>query len=158
MVKKVLGVDIGGVLIPRKPNSDGGYSPMPDAFKTILGLRAHFDDIVVVSHADSILEEKFRQWFRVQNFFCSTGIGLDRVRYCSSRIGKVPICCHWNVTHFIDDRAEVLVYLAHGVKTIRHLLLFQERPEETAPYEHLVADCVRVASWNEVAAALAVLK
>jgi hypothetical protein len=133
-----LGVDIGGVLIDRVADGtdtsffSNRYLETPavvDGFATLARLRQRFDERMhVVSKCGPTVEEKSRRWLAHHDFEEITGIPLERVHFCRTREDKAPVCKKLGVTHFIDDRYDVLSYL----KTVGALYLFQPREGDLA--------------------------
>lgn len=150
MTQEVLGVDIGGVII-NHAKVHGVYPPLPNVFEVLkkLGEERFGDRIFVVSHADLHMSGKMLEWLWDKHFFDITGIAIGNVHFCHRRIGKVEICLRFGITHFIDDRREILTYL-HSAE-IKNLYLFQERKEEANSYMDILPNVIRVASWGEVA-------
>jgi hypothetical protein len=152
-----LGVDIGGVIIVR---GGGGadtsffsddYLSTPaveGAMEVLAALAAHrFGDAVyIVSKCGEATERRTLAWFAAHRFFARTGIAPERVRFCRRRTDKAPICAEFGITHFVDDRLEVLSYLA----AVPRRYLFQARPAESAPYLRHLAEVVAVQSWREI--------
>ncbi|MEV0154471.1 hypothetical protein AB0H57_12125 [Micromonospora sp. NPDC050686] len=83
-------------------------------------------------------------------FHARTGIGPDRLHFCRTRPEKGPIAARLGLTHFVDDRLEVLGYL----DTVGHRYLFRPRPAEVAAHAGHLPAVRRVASWPELVAAL----
>lgn len=60
-------------------------------------------------------------------FFERTGIPPDNLRFCIERSQKAGHCASLGITHFIDDRADVLDHL-EGVVLHRYLFGPQRKP------------------------------
>jgi hypothetical protein len=154
--RPALGVDIGGVLIrPAREGGDtsffsSGYldTPMVDgAFDAIARLNAGVfaERVYLVSKAKSGTARKTIEWLAHHRFHDATGVPLERVRFCEERAEKAIIAKRLNLAAFVDDRIDVLRYLA-GVET---RVLFAAAPafvpEEAPP------PGVRLAvGWTEV--------
>jgi len=131
-----IGVDIGGVIIkPARASGDtsffsSGYLDTPAVDGAIDAVR-HLNDVTfpnrvfLVSKAKSGTAQKTRDWLFHKNFFKRTGLTEDKLYFCVKREGKVPIARRLGLTDFIDDRVEVLQYLAH----IKTRYLFSESEE-----------------------------
>jgi hypothetical protein len=118
----VLGIDIGGVIISRSgEGADTQFftsayletPPVPGAIEAISRLahqrfdgRAH-----LVSKCGAAIAAKSREWLDAQKFFDRTGIPRENMHFCPTRQGKAPICERLGITHFVDDRADVLNWL-----------------------------------------------
>ncbi len=99
----------------------------------------------LVSKAGKRIRERTQQWFVRHDFFASVGMQPNQVHFCFKRHEKRPIAEQLRLTHFIDDRVDVLGHLR---SVVSHLLLFgvqdQPAPDWTihvrdwrAVYEHL---------------------
>jgi hypothetical protein len=119
-----LGVDIGGVLIqPALDSGDtsffsSGYldTPMVEgAFESVAELnRTLFADrVFLVSKAKSGTARKTIEWLAHHGFHAATGVPLEHVRFCEERAEKAVIAKQLGLTAFVDDRIDVLQYLAH---------------------------------------------
>ncbi len=162
MSSEILGVDIGGVIItPARAAGDTSFfssdylatPPMADAFETIAELaRRRFGDRVhLVSKCGPGVEAKTRAWLAHHGFHDVTGVPEERLHFCRARADKAPICKRLGVTHFIDDRLEVLGYLT----TVPHRFLFQPDEKEIARHAAHLAEVRVVQSWRGIAQALA---
>lgn len=100
--------------------------PAPGAFE---GVRTLVDAFAgqawLVSKAGASVQYKTKLWFRHWDFFAETGLPSDHVRFCLRRSEKAAYCRQLKITHFIDDRLDVLQYL-RGL--VPHLYLFGEQP------------------------------
>lgn len=130
-----LGIDIGRVII-----SGGGDSgtadtsfvggdlenalrtpPMDGAFEAICQLARAFERRVwLVSKAGPRTEEYTRRWLAHREFFATTGIPSANVRFCRERRGKAGHCQELGITHFVDDRIQVLQLLQGIVPCLYH--------------------------------------
>ena len=160
MIEK-LGVDIGGVLIDRiNDNTDTSFfgdnylktTTVPNAFESVKRLAAarFGDEVHLVSKCGPNIERKSREWLAHHDFHAETGVPPERMHFCRRRQDKAPICKSLGLTHFIDDRLEVLSYL----KSVPHLFLFMPRPAEVKRHARHLKRVHRVESWAEVLAAL----
>lgn len=152
-----IGVDIGNVIIGGIINNSVDTSfisndiekametlPVPGAFEAIEKLVEHADGSVwLVSKAHFNTMKKTDKWLRHWKFFKKTGLAKDNVWYCLERIHKAVICKGLELTHFIDDRLDVLAHLK-GI--VPNLYLFGEQP-----YISEIPDWVtHVSTWNEL--------
>jgi hypothetical protein len=161
---EALGIDVGGVIISRE-NDDTDTSffgpnflqttAEPGAFETIgrLSMERFWPEVYLVSKCGRRVEERTKEWLRHHNFLERTNIfgGEEHFNFVRNRKGKAGVCRELGITHFIDDRLEVLSYL---VGIVPHLYLFKPDPEEVLRYGHFLDKVVRVHSWDEVAAVL----
>ena len=156
-----LGVDIGGVIIDRVADDadtsffGGRYletPAVPDAFATLAALaKGRFaGNVWLVSKCGANTERKTREWLAHTGFHDLTGIPPANVFFCRDRAGKAPICEKLELTHFVDDRLEVLGYLS----TVPNRFLFRPTDEEIAKHAASLAKVTRIDSWPELLARL----
>lgn len=159
-MNEVLGVDVGGVIIDRvNDGTDTSFfgrnflltTPVAGVFDALRQLGERFDQIVLVSKCGPSTEDRTRQWLAHHNFYDRTGIVESDVYFCRERREKSPICRQLGVTHFIDDKLEVLSYL----ETVSRLYLFQPVETEVRRFSKFLPRVQRVESWSEVLQALA---
>jgi hypothetical protein len=151
-----LGIDVGRVLISpgdsSKPDTSfiGGSledalttPPYDDMFDIVPSLVERFEGRVwIVSKCGPRIQERTLQWFEHHRFFERTGIHRDQVRFCLKRPDKAIHCRELGITHFIDDRADVLEPMA-GIVPNRYL--FGPQRGSTP------ADMRHVMTWRDVA-------
>lgn len=151
-----LGVDIGGVLIePADDDADTSFfgahylrTPMVDgAFDALGALGPAFDEVHLVSKCGESTERRTREWLAHHDLTARTGIPVERVHFCRTRPGKAPIARRLGLTHFVDDRLEVLGYL----DSVPHRYLFRPRRAEVAAHAALLPRVHPVGSWAELA-------
>jgi hypothetical protein len=145
-----LGLDIGRVLIT--PTDGGGDTsffgeslegalstpPFPGMFEAVPQLASRFEGRVwLVSKAGRRTEERTRLWLEHHRFYERTGISPDNLRFCRDRQGKEPICRALQLTHFVDDRLDVLGYLRG---TVPSLFWFTGDPKVAPPWVATVED------------------
>lgn len=154
-----LGIDVGGVIIDRVADGTDTsffgdrYLDTPavaDAFATIAALaKGPFaGNAWIVSKCGKNTERKTREWLAHNGFHETTGISAENVRFCRNRPDKAPICAELGITHFVDDRLEVLSYLT----TVPHRFLFRPDESEVAKNAASLAGVIRVETWPDVAA------
>lgn len=117
-----LGLDIGGVLVDRAfhetETSFFGTDPLatpPVAgmLDELPGIARRFDYRVhLVSKARPFTAAMTRRWLEHIGFFEATGIARGNLHVVSKRTEKAAVCARLGVTHFVDDRNDVLESLA----------------------------------------------
>ena len=152
-----LGIDIGRVLItPEGRGTSGDTSFIGGTIQDALDTPAYdgmFDvvpalvelfhgQVWLVSKCGPRVQEKRRLWLHHHRFFERTGIAPANLRFCLERPQKAGICSKLGVTHFIDDRADVLRCM-NGV--VEHRYLFG--PQKTA---HTPDGMVALPTWDSV--------
>jgi hypothetical protein len=156
---EALGIDIGGVIIDRvhedragAPARDPGYAcamPMDQAFDVIAQLRVRrfHERIWLVSRCDEALEPVLLEWLQRHDFFAVTGMADDHVHFCRQRRDKLAIARQLGLTHFIDDRLEVLGRL---VGTVPHLYHFHSRAADVDRFPQIVPHVRSTRRWSDV--------
>lgn len=154
-----LGIDVGRVLISPGGNARPDTSfiggsledalntpPYDDMFDIVPTLVERFEGRVwIVSKCGARIQERTLQWFAHHQFFERTGIRRDQVRFCLKRPDKAVHCRELGITHFIDDRSDVLEPM---IGIVPHLYLFG--PQRG----HAPAAMRRVTTWKDVAKAI----
>jgi hypothetical protein len=158
-MREALGIDIGGVIIARSdqcgPESDTSFASdayletpeVPGAIDAI-GLlvdRRFGRRVFLVSKARPRARARTMRWLKHRMFFERTGVKSKQIVFCNERSEKEAICSRLGITHFIDDRVDVLAHL----KSVRYLYLF-ETPSKRDRIPGLPSSTERVTGWNEV--------
>ncbi len=159
MRNEALGVDIGGVIIDRiNDGTDTSFfsenylntSAVADVFEVLEALvrRRFANRVFLVSKCGLDIQNKTMHWLDHHRFFDRTGIKRDHVRFCRKRSDKADICKKLDITHFIDDRLEVLSYLT----TVGDRFLFRPNQAEMQKYSSFLIDRIYVVQhWQEIA-------
>ncbi len=156
-MQEILGVDIGGVIIDRANDSmDTSFfkdryleaMAVVGALETLKRLSAERfgGRVFLVSKCGPRTEECTRHWLGHLRVYELLGIPIDHVHYCRERHEKAPICEKLQVTHFVDDKLEVLGYL----KSVEYRYLFNPVEREVRKFAHHLPSVRRVESWNEI--------
>ena len=122
---------------------------LPGARETIAELVADFGykNVFIVSKAGALKQIETRIWLTENNFYRDSEVNPDHVIFCLHRADKVKICKTLRLTHFIDDRLEVL---SHMVDVVPHLYLFNPQPEEISKFSEFAKYTHIVKNWVEV--------
>lgn len=138
-----LGIDIGRVII----GGEGADTQFLDgdeasalatpavvgAFDAVAELMRLFDGSVwLVSKAGPRIQARTRRWLDERRFFDATGVPRDHLRFCRERREKAEHALALGLTHFIDDRFDVLRHL-EGIVPHRFLFGPQRRPYTCGP-------------------------
>lgn len=154
----VFGVDVGGVIIAASnENTDTSFfsenylhsRPTEAVFESIARIvheRFGPNRSYIVSKCGKRVQEKTLEWLEYNEFYRQTGMLPGCERFTRTREGKAPICEELGVTHFVDDRLDVLRHLS----TVRHKVLFQGHQKELRKFAHLLPTVTHVESWPEV--------
>jgi len=154
---ETLGVDIGGVIIDRSnDNTDTSFfsdnylsiPPVTGAFEALrrLSNERFGARIYLVSKCGPRIQAKTLAWLKHRNFYNKTGIAPENVLFCRERHEKAIICRKTHITHFIDDRLEVLGYL----RTVKNLYVFRPNPDEVKHFAKFLDRVHIVNTWEEV--------
>lgn len=154
MTVDALGVDIGGVISDRAIEdgpalADGvlAAEPIPAAFETLRLLHERFAGrVFVVSTCGVWMEHQSRRWLATRDLEGRTGISPYQVWFCRQRRDKAEIATELGLTHFVDDRLEVLSYL----DAVPNRYLFAPREDEKRRFEHALPRVVQVESWPDL--------
>src|SRR5262245_50908825 len=117
--REALGIDIGGVIIARVGREeDTSFSgenyldtpPVPFAFEAIKRLvdERFGSHVFLISRASPRTRAKTMRWLKHHRFFERTGVRPKHVHFCLERSDKSRICQKLGITHFVDDRLDVL--------------------------------------------------
>lgn len=122
--------------------------PMPGAFEALATLVSEVfgEHVHLVSKCGERVERRSRLWLAHHDFYRRTGIAAGNVHFCRTREAKAPIAAALGLTHFVDDRLEVLSYL----DTVPNRFLFRPREEEVRGHQRHLAAVHRVESWPEL--------
>ena len=162
-IQEILGVDVGGVIIDGSANADTDTSFFGDNFLQTAAVKGAFeairelmdrrfgDRVFIISRCGSTGEAKTRAWFVAHRFHRITGIPVENLRFCRKRSEKAGICAKLGITHFIDDRLEIVGQLPDGVVG---KFLFRPKFKEVQRFAHLLPRVQQVQSWQEVLDAL----
>lgn len=150
-----LGVDIGGVVVSlaheREADtsffgSDPDRTPaVPHAMWTLWRLGRYFEgEIHFVSKAGHRIEAVTRAWVAANRLFESTGLDPTHLYFVRERSDKAVVARRIGLTHFVDDRIDVLAAM-NGLQ--RYLFLPGRDGSRglTPP-----AWCVPVAGWLDL--------
>ena len=136
-----LGIDIGRVLIAAEGANGAdtsfiggslqdalGTPPYEGMFEAVAPLVEKFEGRVwLVSKCGPSVQAKSRAWLRHHRFFERTGIAPENLSFCLQRPQKADHCRQLRITHFIDDRTDVLHHL-EGLVPHRYLFGPQRKP------------------------------
>src|SRR5262245_1945238 len=73
--------------------------------------RAATGNVWIVSKCGPRIERRTRRWLEHQELFEKTGLPPDHLRFCRERKEKRVHCRDLGITHFVDDRRDVLEHL-----------------------------------------------
>jgi hypothetical protein len=166
MPAATLGVDFGRVINDASSHPSGDDTSflqgsddemlatpaMAGAFHSLKRLVPAFDGRVwIVSKAGPRIQDNTERWLLHQDFYDKTGMTSTNLRFVRRRVDKVVQCQELGITHFVDDRAEVIEALT-GV--VPHLYLFgpQDRPQPPGALPVLTWDVAETAILRDLSA------
>lgn len=153
--KAVLGVDIGGVIIDLGDYQSLDRDPTEGApLREIVGSRAAlrrlsaeiFERVHLVSACSPATAAITRRRLRENGFCNDTGIGVESMRFCRLRTEKAAICAELGVTHFVDDRLEVL----SSLRSVPFRYLLGADPDEVREFSSSLSLVTQVNSWESL--------
>ena len=156
--KKVLGVDIGNVIINNRLNDPevvkvdeavyAAFPPSEGVFDALKTLTEYFNgEVYLISKCTEWAQVQILVWLKVHDFYVRTNIKPENVNFVRQRNEKDAVCVRLGVTHFIDDRLEVLSYM---IESTPNLILFQPDQEEIAEFKKFLPNVTVANDWPEV--------
>jgi hypothetical protein len=137
-----IGLDIGGV-ITNRDNDNTEYSlfgdryleapPMPGCLEAVHSLATSNrfgPEIYLVSKAGPKVQGIISSWLDHNQFFDITTINPKNLHFVLTRSEKAGVAKELKLTHFVDDRFEVLSYL----QFITNLYLFHPDSSEISKF------------------------
>lgn len=154
-----IGVDIGRVVI----NGDGpdtnffGHHldeamrtpAVPGAFAAVAELVERFaGQVWLVSKCGPKIQARSLAWLDHHGFWAATGLDREHVRFCRERADKAIHAKRLGLTHFVDDRLDVL---GHLLGLVERRYLFGPQPVRRRSQ---LAGLVLAPTWSAVLADL----
>jgi hypothetical protein len=126
--------------------------PMPGVFEALATLVGEVfgEHVHLVSKCGERVERRSLLWLAHHDFYARTGIRAGNVHFCRTRQAKAPIAAALGLTHFVDDRLEVLSYL----ETVPNRYLFRPREHEVRAHRRHLPSVRRVESWPDLVASI----
>jgi len=158
MQKQALGVDIGNVIINNRLNDlkkldEKGYANLPvmeGSFEGLKILNDHFNgEVYLISKCTEWAEAQILAWLHAHDFFSKTKIDEKHIYFVRERHEKDAVCRKLGITHFIDDRLEVL---SHMIDSTPNLYLFVPDTGEVEQFREFLSKATTVNSWQEAVA------
>ena len=156
-MKAAVGIDIGGVIIEsheRREDTtfcEDNFLNTPAVFGAIEAIRHVVEQrfgtcVYLISKCGPKVQHLTLQWLEARDFFSKAAVAPGNVRFCRERRQKAAICEQLGITHFVDDRLEVLSYLS----TVEHLYLFQPRLAEVQEFAEFRNRVREVGAWDQL--------
>jgi len=150
-----IGLDVGGVIITSGTSNRGdtsfdkGQHLNKPAVRGAVEAVQHLVEaygvarVFIISKCGEATEAKTREWLWHHSFYSKTGFDPDNLNFCRTREAKTPIAVGLELTHFVDDRSDVLGYMSGHVPN-RYLFGPQSSDVLTAS----ATDCIHVPDWE----------
>jgi hypothetical protein len=156
--KKALGIDIGNVIINTRmihpmwskvaETIYAVFPPTPGVFDAVKYLTHHFKGkIYIISKCNVWTQVQVLLWLKAHRFYERTGVKIENIHFVRQRCEKVGVCRTLGITHFIDDRLEVL---SHMTGIVPSLFLFAPNMNEIKKFESSLQNVTIVYSWTEI--------
>lgn len=153
-----IGIDIGGVIIDKGNDREDTslFGPKYLEARAVVGAisaiqklnqEVFLGEVYLVSKCGEKVEERSREWLKANAFHEKTGVPQSRLRFCRERADKAPIARELGLTHFIDDKVEVLGYM-RGI--VANRILFNPRPNDLKYGSRTAGPMVLAFSWDDV--------
>ncbi len=140
-----IGFDLGRTIVV---GENGVKVALPDSIAVITRLvKACDGQGFIISKVTPVQELRAKKWLQNTDFYATTGISPEHVHFCAERADKAPIAQRLGLTHFIDDRPEVL---AHMENIVRYRILFQGNENDFIAHRVKLLDIYRAQSWREI--------
>jgi hypothetical protein len=153
----VLGVDVGGVIVTLTDRDEDtsffGTRPLETpavegVFQALatLSQQRFAGRIHLVSKAGPKVAANTSHWLGHHDFFGRTGIAETSVHFVRERRDKADVCRRLGITHFVDDRLDVLAHL----ETVEHRFLFRGGSDSPDPPGGLPDWVTPADTWEEL--------
>jgi hypothetical protein len=110
--------------------------PPPEAFAVIAELvRVFHGRVHIVSKAGPRVQRLTRAWLQAHGFFELTSVSERALHFCRERHEKRDYAIKLGLTHFVDDRLDLLVHLTDVVP---HRYLFGPQPSVPSWAVHVI--------------------
>jgi hypothetical protein len=104
----------------------------------------------IVSKAGPKISELTRRWLGSNGVIGRDGIPPGNVHFVRKRPDKDPVCERLGITHFVDDRLDVLAHLG----SVDHRYLFTGGLGDHEPPEQVPQWATAIDSWPRLASLL----
>lgn len=150
MKQRALGLDFGKVIMGAVLDGKADTTFLGTSFETAMTTQpsdgaieavstlvdAFEGKVWIVSKCGESVQRKTLGWLSRWRFYETTGLPKGNVHFCRERHEKAPICERLGITHFVDDRLDVLEPM---VGIVPNLFLFGEQRDRVACPEWALA-------------------
>lgn len=150
------GIDIGRVVVAgdgpdtsffKSDDSAMLVPPVKGVFEGVAAIvaRAGADNVWLVSKCGPAIQKRSLAWLDNHGFWTTTGMRPDHIRFCLTRPEKAEIAKDLGLTHFVDDRQDVIGSM-QGI--VKHRFLFG--PQKHPVDKPEMIGIAIVATWTEL--------
>jgi len=142
---EALGIDLGDTIFTTQ---NGIKFPFRGAYGIIKKLveQRFKERSYIVSRVNPEQKVRALTILKEESFHELTGLPAKNVEFCELRHEKAPICERLGITHFIDDRPEVMSHM----QTVPHRFLFRPIAEDVELFKDKLEGVIIVQSWAEI--------
>ena len=140
---EILGVDCGNVIF--RPFSGRQITGSILSLQKI-NQEKKFNQIFIISRAGLVHRIFFYLRLLSLNFWNTTGIPKENLYFCWRNKDKALLCKKLKVTHFIDDRLQVLSYL----QDVKNLYALNPTNKEINSHPQTFKSVKTAKSWSEL--------
>lgn len=152
-----IGVDVGRVIMcPTKDDGSPDTSFLSANFHEAMSVKAAdncfevlhqlvdktHSQVYIVSKCGNRIQDLTRQWFDAVDFYYMTGVERNQIHFVYKREDKQIVARELQLTHFVDDRTDVLLSLHQKVPNL--YLFGKQKDDYCPPWAKHVPD------WNAV--------
>lgn len=144
--KIILGLDLGNTIVATTPQ---GKVPFDDAIRVINRLVKDLSpqEVYIVSRVNAEQHVRAEQWITDHRLLEQTGILRENIHWCAERSDKALICKKLGITHFVDDRPEVMSHML-GIVPCR--ILFGANEKDILHYKESLDGVIYTNTWLEI--------
>ena len=152
-----VGFDVGNVILRNDTDSpELSFSQRPQYYldgavevidRTVHALKP--ENAFIISKCGPNMQERTLEFFDEHDFYGNTGFKRGHVLFCLNRADKAPIAADLGLTHFVDDRLDILQSLV----TVDTRMLFRRQEKEPVNPKLLGSGdkAIRIAhNWDDV--------
>jgi hypothetical protein len=155
-----IGIDIGGVVIARGTGPEdtmftNRYLESPAVPRVVECVKVLVDrfkreNVYLISKCGDPVQRKSMEWLHHTGFFRETGHDKENVRFCRQRHEKAGICQKLGITHFVDDRPEVLSYM-YTVPELLHFGKSEDVEADIGRFDYLTLRRITsIDNWPDI--------
>lgn len=157
-MKRIVGIDFGNTLttdrssitcnyLESKPRITSNYVEFPNAIRVTKRLVDDPDTkVYIISKVNIEQHRRVIEWIDHNNFYERVGISASDVFFCKERYEKGGIAKDLGITHHIDDRPEVMIYMDDQIAKY----LYCPVPMDVVKFFNQLINTKIVNNWLEI--------